>query len=94
MKTEPQWLSTAIAPEIIENMEEYRGVWVEDKRGSKTKAKLTIENNDGLIAVLAHYEFDSYSDRQKKFKFYLTQEELDGLLNAYVLKHPDKHGEG
>jgi hypothetical protein len=90
MKSEPQWLSTDVSPDIIQD----RPVTVKDKSGCIIKAKIVVEKNEkGLILVSAQYDSSPFPDLPKPSKFYLTQEELDeylGNAGSCVLNAPPK----
>jgi hypothetical protein len=90
MKSEPQWLSTNVAPEIIQDMP----VTVKDKLGFTIKAKIIVEKKEkGLIVLAVQYDSSPFPDMPKPSKFYLTQEELDeylGNAGSCVLNAPPK----
>jgi hypothetical protein len=91
MKSEPQWLSTDIAPDIIRD----RPVTVKDKMAGEIRAILKVEEKgDGQIAVSAQYDSSPFPAMPKPSKFYLTQEQLDEYLSnagSCVLNAPPKN---
>ncbi|HEX5399358.1 MAG TPA: hypothetical protein VFY06_09960 [Verrucomicrobiae bacterium] len=90
MKSEPQWLSTNVAPDIIRD----RPVKVKTKMAGETKGILKVkEKGDGLIAVSAQYDSSPFADMPKPSEFHLTQEQLDeylGNAGSCVLNAPER----
>ena len=76
MKTEPKWLSTNVAPEIIQD----RDVLVKNKFGHETKARIVVQCSGGFLAVSAHYGSNPFEPSPTFF--YLTQAQLDNYLVA------------
>jgi hypothetical protein len=77
METEPQWLSTNVAPEIIH----LSPITIKDKMGGKRKGHLQVEQNNGLLKISANYNFTHLENKVVAAKFYLTQEQLDEYLD-------------
>ena len=79
MKSEPEWLSTNFAPEMIREMP----VTVKDKFAGEIKGHLEVENDNGKgqLVVSAHYDSSPFPDEPRPAKFYLTQEQLDVFLD-------------
>lgn len=89
MKSEPQWLSTNVAPEIIY----LSPVTVKNKFGSELKWHLEVEKNNGLLKVSAKYNSSPFPNTVNPATFNLTQEQLDEYLDKgakCVLNVPTK----
>jgi hypothetical protein len=95
MNSEPQWLSTNFAPEMIDLMP----IKVFDKNAGEVKALLHIEglNAKGQVVISTSYNKSPFVDIVLPCRFYLTQGQLDDFHNKgamCVLIAPSKDENG